>query len=242
MHFNPRAPHGARPSARPTDRAANGYFNPRAPHGARPAARVEIYPCADFNPRAPHGARQRRRALERRFTTFQSTRPAWGATKQFTHCLKILVFQSTRPAWGATLFPRLRSGLLPFQSTRPAWGATAGNSNSNINIFHFNPRAPHGARQQRCTKMHPAFAAKATNIRRGGRKMRPFSTDWWGKTRRFSPPCRCEPPGDLLGAWPSPKGSLAPRAGRSACSRNARSSFRTAAPDNKTADCPARGP
>lgn len=107
---------------------------------------------------------------------------------------------------------------------------------------YFNPRAPHGARQQRCTKMHPAFAAKATNIRRGGRKMRPFSTDWWGKTRRFSPPCRCEPPGDLLGAWPSPKGSLAPRAGRSACSRNARSSFRTAAPDNKTADCPAGGP
>ena len=56
-------------------------------------------------------------------------------------------FQSTLPAWGATAayYDFVRS--LEFQSTLPAWGAT---STSHIfsSFRNFNPRSPHGERQE----------------------------------------------------------------------------------------------
>ena len=102
IHFNPRAPYGARPvsglmytdsgtfqSTRPI-RGATGSssiqirqrrnFNPRAPYGARPCRVLCILILAHFNPRAPYGARRvlccRRGPRQR----FQSTRPIRGAT------------------------------------------------------------------------------------------------------------------------------------------------------------------
>ena len=79
IHFNPRAPYGARPkplsatrlpptfqstrpirgatppaiSARPSAR----YFNPRAPYGARRSISLCALTHKHFNPRAPYGAR-----------------------------------------------------------------------------------------------------------------------------------------------------------------------------------------
>ena len=39
-------------------RARAKHFNPRAPHGARPSSCMAASSSADFNPRAPHGARR----------------------------------------------------------------------------------------------------------------------------------------------------------------------------------------
>ena len=39
LHFNPRAPHGARLGLRSNRGLYTHYFNPRAPHGARRTAR-----------------------------------------------------------------------------------------------------------------------------------------------------------------------------------------------------------
>ena len=59
MHFNPRAPRGARPSRGFTRPHTTVNFNPRAPRGARPLpAPGEALQGGYFNPRAPRGARQ----------------------------------------------------------------------------------------------------------------------------------------------------------------------------------------
>ena len=57
VHFNPRSPHGERPSSGHAT-SPRLYFNPRSPHGERPCVRLAHF-CAryNFNPRSPHGER-----------------------------------------------------------------------------------------------------------------------------------------------------------------------------------------
>ena len=103
LHFNPRAPRGARPAARhnqfPTPPISihvprEGHdierrmiiiqhidFNPRAPRGARHHAPLSsACGCLDFNPRAPRGARRCTGRPPDRQSKFQSTCPARGTT------------------------------------------------------------------------------------------------------------------------------------------------------------------
>ncbi len=82
-HFNPRSPHGERPSSASRMPCAT-YFNPRSPHGERRPPCCERLPLfAYFNPRSPHGERRLRPST---YTVsigeFQPTLPARGATAQ----------------------------------------------------------------------------------------------------------------------------------------------------------------
>ena len=82
---------------------------------------------------------------------FQSTRPLRGATD---HSVTIIgaeeyEFQSTRPLRGATNAVAMVITALPFQSTRPLRGATMRLNSLRSLRYHFNPRAPYGARRQR---------------------------------------------------------------------------------------------
>ena len=103
--FNPRSPHGERPSSytlsgglltfQPTlpargatdgrrrTSAAAKDFNPRSPHGERrlPARSSQSFP-RDFNPRSPHGERLHHIVDAAELKTFQPTLPARGATAQ----------------------------------------------------------------------------------------------------------------------------------------------------------------
>ena len=174
-YFNPRAPHGARRNNQQVYRSANQfqstrpawgatyklsimgvssvYFNPRAPHGARHiiighnGARL-----IDFNPRAPHGAR---RIVEHNGSVrnkFQSTRPAWGATKS--------IGAERQSGWISIHAPRMgRDFIFSLHSTLPIISIHAPRMGRDITVSallninnNFNPRAPHGARQQNCTK------------------------------------------------------------------------------------------
>ena len=56
------------------------------------------------------------------------------------------IFQSTRPVWGATMTDAEIAEIREFQSTRPVWGATAAQDRAVEDDYHFNPRAPCGAR------------------------------------------------------------------------------------------------
>ena len=56
-NFNPRSPHGERPSSR-TRRAPSWNFNPRSPHGERRCRRRTTPLPQYFNPRSPHGERR----------------------------------------------------------------------------------------------------------------------------------------------------------------------------------------
>ena len=124
-----------------------------------------------FNPRSPHGERLPVNVIFPPTLVFQSTLPAWGATLRILANRRFLIFQSTLPAWGATRWRRLSGETTPFQSTLPAWGATQTKillthqktisihaprmGSDTINrlyhsqIIHFNPRSPHGERQQK---------------------------------------------------------------------------------------------
>ena len=80
-YFNPRSPHGERPTEEMTDPDGESYisihaprtgsdpsmwtktatsenFNPRSPHGERRWSLSGVRGRSDFNPRSPHGERQ----------------------------------------------------------------------------------------------------------------------------------------------------------------------------------------
>ena len=142
------APRAGRDIVRRTARHPKNDFNPRAPCGARqqrcgvklPAAAISIHaPRAgrdpflltsvnrllNFNPRAPCGARRPRRNVSECGNKFQSTRPVRGATaavstRKLPHLISIHAPRAGRDCW------RLRLRMCR---------------------FHFNPRAPCGARR-----------------------------------------------------------------------------------------------
>ena len=80
LHFNPRAPCGARPST-PSDSSRPFHFNPRAPCGAR---RFPLRPSGSslsISTHAPLAGRDRVNAfIFRHILEFQPTRPLRGAT------------------------------------------------------------------------------------------------------------------------------------------------------------------
>ena len=131
MHFNPRAPYGARPLL-----GAIFFYvfniSIHAPHTGRDCINNLFATClVYFNPRAPYGAR-----------------PFCGMRAQSLVCR----FQSTRPIRGATSTKeRGMRATSSFQSPRPIRGATAYISNVSKTTSDFNPRAPYGARLLFCS-------------------------------------------------------------------------------------------
>ena len=145
QHFNPRSPHGERPTVSVTTHEST-YFNPRSPHGERrvrdaPTRAVVIsihaprtgsdrcrmagwHTQPDFNPRSPHGERRTANISPPASCRFQSTLPARGATRTSPPDESRPRFQSTLPARGATPTAPARQRHAPY----------------------FNPRSPHGER------------------------------------------------------------------------------------------------
>ena len=134
---------------------ANGDedFNPRAPYGAR----LRWLRCirsytANFNPRAPYGARLK----ESRFTTplfsISIHAPHTGRDFDIDKKLRDLCDISIHaPHTGRDArCVQSETVQVKFQSTRPIRGATTRARIIKITGTNFNPRAPYGARQQKC--------------------------------------------------------------------------------------------
>ena len=124
-------------------------FNPRAPHGARPSYPLKQAVKVLISIHAPRMGRDSLAAwLSSISTGFQSTRPAWGATRivryLFHLCLHYFNPRAPHGARPYRIFFVLFSSV--FQSTRPAWGATGITNAGGGKHEYFNPRAPHGAR------------------------------------------------------------------------------------------------
>ena len=62
--------------------ALPSYFNPRSPHGERPSRRSHGRTPAHFNPRSPHGERRPSADSTPPDSRFQPTLPARGATER----------------------------------------------------------------------------------------------------------------------------------------------------------------
>ena len=195
VHFNPRAPCGARPRMQST-RAATAHFNPRAPCGARPHSLLTVYRAAGISIHAPLAGRDVQGMSTPGIQCgFQSTRPLRGATLPSPNALTITSDFNPRAPCGARPTPRrprLSGGT--FQSTRPLRGATLGdvvcadigfisihaplagrdspNTPDKIHARNFNPRAPCGARHP--SRPRPPIACRYFNPRApcGARRQR----------------------------------------------------------------------
>ena len=80
LHFNPRAPCGARPFCTAFCRSALGFQSTRPVRGATAIPARSRSGRSDFNPRAPCGARRLQETIFDLKMEFQSTRPVRGAT------------------------------------------------------------------------------------------------------------------------------------------------------------------
>ena len=146
------------------DRAGNRWqswrrhFNPRAPCGAR--RRWMILPCRalNFNPRAPCGARLLLICLARLLLLFQPTRPLRGATwETCAYTARYIIFQPTRPLRGATANRCMLELQYHISTHAPLAGRDGEPLYAGIAVPYFNPRAPCGARQQKCTNHYAHF-------------------------------------------------------------------------------------
>ena len=88
---------------------------------------------------------------------FQPTRPLRGATTNQRVYAVNSIFQPTRPLRGATAF----DGRVAFNERISTHAPLAGRDFIKISYLtsraHFNPRAPCGARQQKCTNHYAHF-------------------------------------------------------------------------------------
>ena len=101
-NFNPRSPHGERPSSSSQSFRIPSNFNPRSPLGERRIAWNSKTARSYFNPRSPHGER-RWNCSKRRYTSHFNPRSPHGERRADVKLtLKQCSFQSTLPARGAT--------------------------------------------------------------------------------------------------------------------------------------------
>ena len=165
MHFNPRAPYGARRAAcikaalkaefqstRPIRGATQAlppscskdcYFNPRAPYGARPHGLLQgrLY-LRHFNPRAPYGARLVTLVHTDGIVTISIHAPHTGRDPRCPLWARWRRYFNPRAPYGAR--PQYGDDGLQeyiFQSTRPIRGATneLGDSGSSIGFQSTRP-------------------------------------------------------------------------------------------------------
>ena len=126
LNFNPRSPHGERRIAVRFLRLLHRFQSTLPAWGATAKATSPVGGKSYFNPRSPHGER-----LARRFATM-------GVNAISIHA----------PRMGSDYHsPRIVSTRFVFQSTLPAWGATAMARCRSSSCRYFNPRSPHGERQ-----------------------------------------------------------------------------------------------
>ena len=134
-------------------------FNPRAPCGARRGGRNFNCPLSvDFNPRAPCGARQLVNQRGHIFAGISTHAPLAGRDHSlFSFPTMHPLFQPTRPLRGATT-PEPHSVLFIDISTHaPLAGRDPQQMRYVVFSADFNPRAPCGARQQKCTNRFAHF-------------------------------------------------------------------------------------
>ena len=171
-HFNPRSPHGERPSGEivewggadisihaprtgsdPSSSAnATQSFQFQSTLPARGATTYIIRTrCAkgDFNPRSPHGERLHHRAIPPNQFAISIHAPrtgsdadAHGSRKRYQ-----INFNPRSPHGERPRIRLLQLRLTPFQSTLPARGATCAGARVRARGSDFNPRSPHGERR-----------------------------------------------------------------------------------------------
>ena len=169
MHFNPRAPCGARrlddlasvreklfQSTRPLRGATlksavwdkDQAISIHAPLAGRDGYRgLSVRRLQYFNPRAPCGARRIVYCVQLEISPFQSTRPLRGATPSAPRVLFFRRISIHAPLAGRDALTTGASCAAMNFNPRAPCGARRGLHGFGLLCSHFNPRAPCGARR-----------------------------------------------------------------------------------------------
>ena len=142
------APRTGSDFVRREDACSTSDFNPRSPHGERPSRQQSTPAASNFNPRSPHGERRHPTHRRPEYRPFQSTLPARGATRAASQSqqppaisihaprtgsdnaeanqkFRAISISIHAPRTGSDGWPPPRTAGTPlFQSTLPARGAT----------------------------------------------------------------------------------------------------------------------
>ena len=113
-----------------------GYFNPRAPCGARPGDHLRPQDGEPISTHAPLAGRD---------------------TRFLRNSDRIIEFQPTRPLRGATWSCLFIARAVLISTHAPLAGRDGACKREGAGRWHFNPRAPCGARQQKCTNHYAHF-------------------------------------------------------------------------------------
>ena len=138
------------------------YFNPRSPHGERPTAIGAALDSVVFQSTLPAWGATTFGASSGGSYEFQSTLPAWGATSFPRGSALQVSFQSTLPAWGATPLRNLKYCRGHISIHAPRMGSDVLLGSSNRWLLYFNPRSPHGERRDMDDKALYLFAFQST--------------------------------------------------------------------------------
>ena len=149
--FNPRSPHGERPSRAGVDIGLRKISIHAPRTGSDVDCSCAIASAPYFNPRSPHGERPPYNARRRGNFLFQSTLPARGATRGRDAPTRAVVFQSTLPARGATRPSCYAHQGCEISIHAPRTGSDARRKPNAKPSADFNPRSPHGERHTAVT-------------------------------------------------------------------------------------------
>ena len=138
---------------------ARGEFQPTRPLRGATSLLRGCNKSLTFQPTRPlRGATNLRRGSGIFLIRFQPTRPLRGATSPLTYRLTLVAISTHAPLAGRDYCVSCPAcSVNQFQPTRPLRGATLSACNLVYRVSDFNPRAPCGARQQKCTNHYAHF-------------------------------------------------------------------------------------
>ena len=145
-NFNPRSPHGER-RYRDATRTDESGFQPTLPARGATRGGDERGGVMAFQPTLPARGATGGFRVSGRGDGFQPTLPARGATAICWTSLWGWIFQPTLPARGATGNHHHQCGDGPISTHAPRTGSDAFSKGAVKFYSDFNPRSPHGERQ-----------------------------------------------------------------------------------------------
>ena len=146
--FNPRSPHGERPSLRRNSPAPISISIHAPRTGSDAFARLTILYTRYFNPRSPHGERRCFWRTKRRRKQFQSTLPARGATTRWGCFWRTKRISIHAPRTGSDVVDVCRMPQKSHFNPRSPHGERRRAEQIRKGAGNFNPRSPHGERPQ----------------------------------------------------------------------------------------------
>ena len=169
-------------------------FNPRSPHGERPTNHGSCFPSSTFQPTLPaRGATGIELQIFKGACPFQPTLPARGATEPGGDCSAIHGISTHAPRTGSdqrhairciragkisTHAPRTGSDarvsvppvIFPISTHAPRTGSDRKQGVEDGGHCDFNPRSPHGERHRRTGEYKRSVAFQPTLPARGATK------------------------------------------------------------------------